>query len=249
MHPRPRPLLWPAISAAVVFALLCGLGLWQLRRQEWKQALIARIETRARAAPRELPPRSEWPALAQDDYDLLHARAAGRFDLDREALIFTAPPDGFGAEPGYLVIAPFLLADGGAVLVERGFIAGSQRASATRRQTPQGDVTIAGLLRAPQSRNAFTPADEPDKGVFYTSDPGKIAAHLHLANAAPFILALDALEAGAATPADLPRPLPGVPEIVNNHLGYALTWFSLAGGLAIIFALYAYRAAGRDEKR
>ncbi|MBI1868694.1 MAG: SURF1 family protein [Methylocystis sp.] len=245
MNARLRALGWPALCTAAAAVLLVSLGAWQLRRLSWKEALIARLETRARAEPGALPPRSQWPGLRADDYEYRHVRAAGRFDLDREALIFSKPPAGGGPEPGYLVLTPFVLDDGGVVLVDRGFLPSSKTGTDLRRREPAGAVTIAGLLRAPQARNAFTPADAPEKGVWYTSDPLKIAASLQIADAAPFSIDLDAPAAPTRGADGLPRPSPVDAEISNNHLAYAVTWFGLAVAVAGVFAVYAYGALKR----
>ena len=104
------------------------------------------------------------------------------------------------------------------------------------RTAPPGEVTLVGLLRAPERRNPFTPADQPEKGVFYARDPAAIAGALGLADAAPFALVLDAVPAAGP---DWPRPLGGVPTIVNNHFSYAVTWFSLSLALLVVFGIYA----------
>ncbi|MBG0808947.1 SURF1 family protein [Methylosinus sp. H3A] len=242
MRTEARALLGPALFTAVMVALLAGLGVWQLRRLAWKEALIARVETRAAAAPAEAPPRGQWTNLSPNDYDFLHARIFGRFDLAREALIFSPPPSGAGVEPGYRVITPFLLDDGGAVLVDRGFLPLSLRGDATRKREPSGKIALTGLLRGPQARNLFTPADSPQEGLFYTSDAGALAAYLNLSDAAPFILELDP----AAPAHGLPRVYDHNIELANNHLSYAITWFSLAAAVAGGFAFYA---AGRLKQR
>ncbi len=235
MTPALRALLWPAAATSVMFALLVSLGFWQLRRLGEKEALIARIETRASAPLQDLPPRGQWAALRAEDYDFTHARARGRFLANGDALIFAPPPEGANREPGYLVLTPFTLADGGVILVDRGFLPNSKAMDAALRAPPAGETTLVGLMRAPQSRNAFTPADEPARGLFYTRDPAAIARALGLTEAAPFALALEApIGSGEG-----PRPLRGAPDIVNNHLSYAFTWFSLALGLVVVFALYA----------
>lgn len=235
MRTEARALLGPALFSVFMVALLAGLGVWQMRRLAWKEALIARVETRAAAAPAEAPPRARWAELAPEDYDFLHVRVSGRFDLSREALIFSAPPAGAGIEPGYRVIAPFVLDAGGTILVDRGFLPLSRRADETRKREPSGEVTLIGVLRGPQARNFFTPADAQQEGIFYTSDAPILAAYLELADAAPFMLELDPAE-----------PKPGLPrvfdhniELANNHLSYAITWFSLAAAVAGGFAYYA----------
>jgi len=230
-----RALVWPAVAAAVVLALLLGLGFWQLRRLGEKEALIARIEARTAAAASDLPPREEWASLQRQDYEYLRVRVSGRYQAGRDALVFTRAPENYGNEPGYLTLTPFTLASGGVVLVERGFVPASQAADAARRKPPEGEITIVGLLHAPQSRNAFTPADEPARSIWYTQDPAAMSAALGLAGAAPFTVALESPANGG----EFPRPVPAVPEIVNNHLSYAFTWFSLAIAVVVIFALYA----------
>jgi len=238
MNSPTRELFWPGVAAALAILVLSGLGFWQLRRLAFKEASIAKIETRAKGAPIELPPRGQWAALSSEDYDYQHVWLAGSFDLAREALIYTAPPRDFGAEPGYFVLTPFRLDAGGIVLVNRGFIPQSAVANDARKQSPQGPQTLKGLMRAPQSRNMFTPEDDPERGQWFTSDASKIARHFKLREVAPFTVVLDRdpLSPGFE---GAPRPPVSVPEIVNNHFSYALTWFALAGGLAVLFIVYA----------
>lgn len=230
-----RNLLLPALTTTVLAALLVSLGLWQTRRLHEKETLIERIETRAKAAPQDLPPRAQWPALTPEDYEFRRAIARGRYLAGRSALFFAHPPEGVGPEPGFVVATPFELAEGGVLLVERGFVPVSKSSDQVLLAPPEGETIVSGILRAPQSRNAFTPKDDPARGVFYTRDPAAIAAWSGLENLAPFTLALDA----TAGPAHWPRPMPAAPQITNNHLSYALTWFGLAGAIVVIFALYA----------
>jgi surfeit locus 1 family protein len=237
MSPAARGLLAPGIASALTIALLVGLGLWQVRRLGEKEALIARVETRAHVAAQSLPDRSQWAALAPADYDFTHVAARGHYVAGRAALIFMKPPEGFGLEPGYMVVTPFALASGGEILVERGFAPVSKAEDPSLRAPPEDETTITGLLRAAQTRNPFTPADTPDRLVWYTRDPTAIATALKLADAAPFTLALEAPSSAGA--GGFPRLVPAAPEFANNHLSYAFTWFSLAVGLAVVFALYA----------
>ncbi len=240
MNARLRSLLWPAILTALMVGLALGLSAWQWRRLAWKEALIERVEARSHEQPAALPGRRDWPSMPVEDYEFGHVRAAGRYDLDREALIFSMPPQGAGLEPGYLVLTPFLLDDGGTVLVDRGFIPLSKRPSEARKREPAGQIIITGLLRGPQARNAFTPADAPETGVWYTSDAKTIAAFLQIADAAPFTIDLDPPAAGPHSLADdLPRPYGGNVELTNNHLSYAVTWLALAVATLGGFLFYA----------
>ena len=48
-----RGLILPGLATLVALAILVSLGTWQLRRLEWKEGLIARMQSRAmlRRAP------------------------------------------------------------------------------------------------------------------------------------------------------------------------------------------------------
>lgn len=239
MSAYSRSLLGPALFTAVAVGLFLGLSAWQWRRLAWKEALIERVESRAHAEPTALPARADWPSLGAKDYEFRHVRASGRYDLEHEALIFAKPPEGAGVEPGFLVLTPFLLDDGGAILVDRGFIPASKRASDGRKREPAGRQIVTGLLRGPQTRNSFTPADTPEAGVWYTSDARNIADFLHIPDAAPFTLALDPPPPEARVPAgDLPRAVGADVELTNNHLSYALTWLTLAAATLGGFLFY-----------
>lgn len=237
MRGGARALLWPALATALALALLVSLGVWQLRRLDEKETLIARVESRARLAPKALPSREEWAALAPADYEFTRARLSGHYLPGRDALLFTRPPEGYGREPGYIVVTPFALSAGGVVLVERGFVPDSKSADLAGRAPPAEQTEITGLLRAPQTRNRFTPADAPSRFVWFTRDPGAIAAALGAAGVAPFTLALEGPV--SAGPNGFPRLVQAAPEFVNNHLSYALTWFGLAATLLVVFAVYA----------
>ena len=92
-----KGLLWPALFTLCTAALLVSLGVWQLHRLAWKEGLITQIAARADAAPVPPPPESQWPALQADDYDYRHVKLHGRFDYDKEALVFRpSRPGGWG---------------------------------------------------------------------------------------------------------------------------------------------------------
>jgi surfeit locus 1 family protein len=220
-----------------LFALiaLVSLGVWQVQRLAWKEALIARIEARSLAAPVPLPPASQWPTLKPDDYEYRHVELRGRFD-DREALVFRGSGPESGEGPGYLVLAPLSLPDGTSVIVNRGFVPSAAKDPASHAP-PRGELTLTGLMREPEPRNPFTPADRPDQDQWFTRDPGAIAARFGLTRPAPF--SVDADYSG--DPNALPRGGTTVIAFPNNHLGYALTWFGLAAALAGVFGAWAWQ--------
>jgi surfeit locus 1 family protein len=235
-----RALAGPAIAVTLVFAALVGLGVWQLQRLAWKEQIIARIDARTHQAPEFLPPLAQWPTLQADDYDYRHVRAFGRYLPNADVLIFrSSAPSKTDANvgPGYQVLTPFKLGRGGIVLVDRGFAPLAWKDDPDLRPPlPESEIELAGLMRPPEDRNLFTPADEPDKGIWFTRDPAAMAAKLDLAAAAPFVIDLD------AAPTAKGWPHAGATElnIPNNHLSYAWIWFGLAATLLGVFGVWAW---------
>jgi surfeit locus 1 family protein len=219
--------------------LMSGLGVWQLQRLSWKEALLAQISSRRDAAPAALPPHQNWASLNPDDYDYRHVSLRGVFDHARESYLFRASVTGAaGQGPGYEVFTPLRLADGGVVMVNRGAVPAELKDPATRVAGQVGGETqVTGLMRRPETRNAFTPADEPDKNLWFTRDPAALAAHWSLSDAAPFSIDADT----APNPGGWPKGGATVLTIPNNHLSYALTWFALAATLAAVTAVFVVR--------
>jgi surfeit locus 1 family protein len=236
----------PAIFTLVCLAILIGLGIWQLERREWKHNLIAALDTRLARAPQDLPPRSEWPRLdaARDEF----ARVAfpAEFLPGQEALVYSAGsalrPDVKG--PGYWVFAPARLTGGSIVLVNRGFVPLDRKAADTRPQgAPTGVVDIVGVMRWPEQRGTFTPADEPQNNVWYLRDTQAMAHAKDWSVAAPFYIDQESpVPAGG-----LPLPGPLSVHLTDNHLQYAITWFGLAMTLIGVYLVWLFRRLRRRD--
>ena len=94
-----RGLLLILLAAALLSALFASLGTWQLQRMEWKHALIARIETRAYAAPVPAPMAQDWPAIQAAPQDYEYGTETQSADGSRAAYIKAKPGSqgkGFG---------------------------------------------------------------------------------------------------------------------------------------------------------
>jgi surfeit locus 1 family protein len=234
------------VCALIGVILLSGLGVWQLQRLEWKEALLAQIAARRDVAPAPLPPPAEWADLKPDDYDYRRVTVRGVFDHARESYLFRASATGaVGEGPGYEVVTPLRLDGGGVVFINRGFVPAEKKDPATRAAGQiVGETTLAGLMRRPETRNWFTPADEPDKNLWFTRDPAALAAHWRLEGVAPFSIDADAAE----NPGGWPKGGATVTTIPNNHLSYALTWFALAATLAgVTTAFIVKRESARHD--
>ncbi len=234
-------LFWPGFFSVLGLAILIALGIWQLQRLAWKEALIAEVSARVGAPPAALPLEADWQRLKADDYEYRHVSLAGDYDFAHQALVFRSleAPRGRYGGPGWLVLTPLRRADGSAVIVNRGFVPDDKKAPFLAGGAANGpaQAEVTGLMRAPEPRTWFTPADDPAAGQWFTRDPAAIAAAMKLQRVAPFTL--DA-EAGS-DPAALPEGGETILSFPNNHFSYALTWFGMALALAGVFIAFALR--------
>jgi surfeit locus 1 family protein len=235
--PRRR-LLGPALMSLVGIAVLIGLGVWQLERMVWKRALIATLTESLVADPVPLPPPAAWPGLTRQATEFRRVRLAGTFLHDKEALVYAI---GSGSRTaagglGYRVFTPLRLDGGALVMVDRGFVPDADKAPEARAAGQvAGPVEIVAVIRWPEARPMFAPADDPVRNMWFARDPAVIAAAKGI-TIAPFYVAQES----PAAPGGLPRVTRLQPNLPDNHLQYALTWFSLALALAVIFGLWAF---------
>ena len=244
---RRRSWLGLLAPAAIAFAILIGLGVWQIQRKSWKEGLIAALTERLAVPAQVLPPAHDWPALdaAKDEYRRVSFTA--QFENDKEALVFASAagfrPDVQGAGPGYWVFTPARLADGGIVIVNRGFVPEARRDEQLRAAGEvSGPVTLIGVMRWPDSRHWFTPGDDVTHNLWFARDPAAIAAAKGVGPVAPFYVEQEA----PVPPGGLPQPGKLVVSLPDNHLQYALTWFGLAAVLAGVFISWAFTSGRRD---
>lgn len=226
----------PVLAAIAAFAILIGLGTWQLERLRWKEGLLARVEARIHAPAQPLPSASAWPGMTREADEYSHVSVRGIFDHGREALVYTVrgedAPGPFKG-PGFLVVTPLLRPDGPPILINRGFVPADRRDPASRAAGQvAGEVTVTGLLRMPEEASWFVPANDPSRRAFYRMDPAAIAAAVGVAGAPPFLVDADA----TPVPGGLPQGGGTRVTFPNRHLEYALTWYGLAAALAGVCA-------------
>ncbi len=238
--------VWQIVIAATLgFVLLVGLGVWQLQRLAWKEALIAERDTRLAAAPVTLD-RALQDFDADRSVEFLKVEAAGTFQHKGEAFLLTTK-DGM---PGFEVVTPLVSSDGIVVLVDRGFVPETMKNPAKRPESqPQGEVKVSGILRRHVGdRGPFTPDNDPDDNIWYWWDIPAMLAYAHVApdgRVAPFVLHVQPGGGGES----LPAPVAVDASLTNNHLQYALTWFALAALLIVMAGLLIRQSIRKaDEK-
>ena len=241
---KPRSWVGLLIPAALAFTLLVALGTWQIQRKAWKEGLIAVLTTRLTAPPVALPPPASWPTLDRAEHEYRHVAFDAEFATGDAALVYATAsafrPDVDASGPGFWVFAPARLKDGGLVVVNRGFVPKDLwHANMGIAGQTVSNVRITGVIRWPDERRWFTPADDPAHNLWFLRDPVAIAAAKGWTHVAPFYVEQES---------PIPRggwPQPGklVVRLRNEHLQYAMTWFGLALALLVIFVSWAVKTS------
>lgn len=231
-----RKLAIPFLMTLFGVTLTIGLGVWQLERLAWKLALIEQLNARIHAEPVSLARAKElWQQTDDAEYTRVHL--LGRFLHNEERYLYTAVAGG----QGWNVITPLVTTSGEVVFVNRGFVPEDRLEPTTRKAgLPAGNVELNGLARASERKSWFTPDNDPVANRWFWYDiPGLIASlkREEAARALPFLIEAEAT--GPPVPGGWPKAGVTRLDLPNNHLEYALTWFSLAVAFAVIFLAYA----------
>jgi surfeit locus 1 family protein len=219
------------LIALPAIVILIGLGIWQLDRLAWKQDLIETMERRMAESPHEL---GDIMALPADDRAWRPVMVVGRYLNDREMPLYRQSIE--DGEPGYQILTPLVLANGRAVLVNRGWVPEAKRDAATRTGAPQGQVWVTGIVRDIGARAPFAVDNSPATGEWYWIDHDAMQDYAGV-DLLPFVVVADR----AGDPNVLPRGGQIRLDLPNDHLQYALTWFALAVALAVIYGLWMRR--------
>jgi surfeit locus 1 family protein len=187
--PRRRSPWFKAIVFALAvcfFVLFVALGTWQVKRRAWKLDLIARVEQRVHAPALPAPGPAQWPNVTAAADEYRHVTATGTF-LDRSQTLVQAVTD-LGA--GYWVLTPLRQADGGVVLINRGFVPADDRGRV--RPGAPAPASVTGLLRVTEPGGAFLRHNHPAANQWYSRDVQAIAAARGFSHVAPYFIDAEA---------------------------------------------------------
>jgi surfeit locus 1 family protein len=234
----PQMLFVLGLLAALGVSGLTWLGVWQIERLAWKEALIARVDQRIHAAPGEPPAPAQWPTIDPAGAEYRRVTASGHYLNDRETLVQAVTERG----SGFWVVTPFQTNQGFTMLVNRGFVPPENRDPRMRPAgQPAGTTTVTGLLRMTEPKGGFLRSNDPAADRWYSRDVAAIAASRGLQQVAPYFVDADR----TTNPGGLPIGGLTVVAFPNNHLVYAITWF----GLALMLCAWAIFAANEERRR
>ena len=220
-----RSILPPLIFGIVTTAILLSLGVWQLRRMERKEAMLAEIQAGINAAPQPIP------AQVDPSMKYMPVTVSGR-TTGEEILVLSGTKELGG---GYNIISGFETDDGRRILLDRGFV------TQDYRHTPRPATTleVVGNLHWPQDKSSSTPEPDLKAGIWFARD---VPAMAEMLKTEPVLVVAAQVAGDAQGVMPIPISIEGVP---NSHLSYAVQWFLFAATCAGMTAWLIWRIRRR----
>lgn len=235
-----------SVVGGLIVVACTALGFWQLQRLSDRRSLNDRLIAREAMPVVDIESLMPLRGGRSDPAAYRRVRATGTFDSANEVVLRARSLRGRG---GNHLLTPLVLPDGGAVIVDRGWVPLEiDEPGADRAAPPDGRVTVTGIL---------VPT-EPKPILFGPSDPanGRLATigRIDLARLGeqipypiqPLAIAMEAQRpAGGEIPVAAGRPPPGE----GPHLAYAVQWFIFATIALVTTVLLLRRERAPSEPR
>ena len=193
-----------------------SLGFWQLYRLSWKLDLINQIENSLKIDPVELK------NVEKKNY--LRIKTSGQIDFEKQIYLYNLNETG---KPGFEVINPIKIGNED-YLINRGWI------PFDKKNKPEINIidqkNIIGTLMLQSKSSSFKPKNEIDKNYWFTLDREDILKFTGR-NFSKYIIYLNGSY-------ENPRPKLITAKISNNHKKYAITWFSMAISILLIYLYF-----------
>ena len=199
-----------------IILVLLSLGSWQLYRLNWKLNLISEIENSLKNDPVELS--------KSDKKNYLRIKTSGQIDFDKQIYLYNLNKSG---KPGFEIINPILIGNEN-YLINRGWISFDQKDQSEINFV--NEDKIIGTLKLQTKASTFKPENDIEKNYWFTLNRDDVFKYTGK-NFSNFIIYLNG---------DYKTPEPKVitANISNNHKKYAITWFSMAISILLIYLYF-----------
>jgi len=199
-----------------IILVLLSLGSWQLYRLNWKLNLISEIENSLKNNPVELS--------KSDKKNYLRIKTSGQIDFDKQIYLYKLNKSG---KPGFEVINPILIGNEN-YLINRGWISFDKKDQSEINFV--NEDKIIGTLKLQTKASTFKPENDIEKNYWFTLNRDDVFKYTGK-NFSNFIIYLNG---------DYKTPEPKVitANISNNHKKYAITWFSMAISILLIYLYF-----------
>jgi surfeit locus 1 family protein len=210
------------IAVAIIALALCGLGMWQWGRLQQRLALNERINSRMK-----LPALALQNPIDPEIYDYRWVEVRGSFDHDQAVLLRNRS---FEGTTGYHLITPLRMANGEAILVDRGWVPFTEADTNARTSYAlAGEVVVRGVARVSEAGRGgpidppFT-SERPRLAAWFRVDIGRIEQQLGYRLLPIFV------ELQPGTTLDPTPPIPAATTDLGpgSNLSYSIQWYSFA---------------------
>ena len=199
-----------------IILVLISLGSWQLYRLNWKLNLITQIKNSLKNNPVEL---SEV-----DKKNYLRIKTSGKIDFDKQIYLYNLSDNG---KPGFEVINPIIINNEN-YLINRGWISFDQKDQSNINLV--NEDKIIGTLKLQSKASIFKPENDVKKNYWFTLDRDDIFKYTGK-KFSKYIIYLNG-------DYKIPKPKVITANISNNHKKYAITWFSMAISILLIYLYF-----------
>ena len=205
-------------SVFVIFFILVfiSLGSWQIISLNWKNNLISEIENSLKNPPVELT------KSKKENY--LKIKTSGSIDIDKQIYLYNLNDSG---TPGFEVINPIII-DNENYLINRGWIPFKKKGIQEINFFDENN--IIGTLKLQGRKNIFKPDNDIKENYWFSLNREDIFKFTGK-EFSKYIIYLDGNY-------QVPKPKKITANISNNHLKYALTWFSLAISILLLYLYF-----------
>ena len=237
-----RPLLWPTLFSLISFLVLISLGTWQVKRLFWKNNIISSYIEKFEKNKIVYDKSFKYDSTQE----FRRVSIKGKFLNNKETLIIGKT---FEGNAGFHIVTPILTNENKVVLINRGWISEKLKLKKSRPFTIiEEEVTVDGIIRKPQQRGYFVPENDKKGNFWFTIKPNEIKK-AHELNKYDFEenFFVDSIRNKKIK--TLPIAALGKPNFRNQHLSYAITWYSLALTLVIIYLIFHIKEKRLTFKR
>ena len=205
-------------SVFIIFFIFVfvALGSWQIVRLNWKNNLILEIENSLKNPPVEL--------TNSNVENYLKIKTSGSIDLEKQIYLYNLNDTG---TPGFEVINPILINDTN-YLINRGWIPFEKKNSQEINVFDEND--IIGTLKLQGRKNIFKPDNDLEENYWFSLNREDILKFTGK-EFSKYIIYLNGNY-------QVPKPKKITANISNNHQKYALTWFSLAISILLLYLYF-----------
>ena len=206
------------ISFFIIFFILVfvSLGTWQIIRLNWKNNLIFEIENSLKNPPVELS------NINHENY--LRVKTSGNIDFEKQIYLYNLNENG---TPGFEVINP-LSVNQKHYLINRGWIPFEKKGMQEINEFDEKN--IVGTLKLQGRKNIFKPDNDIEKNYWFSLDREDIMKFTGK-EFSKYIIYLNG-------DYKFPKPKKITANISNNHKKYAITWFSLAISILLLYLYF-----------